>query len=389
LILLLSGGLVACRGVERAPSASPPPGGLTPAQVPQFVVFGSDDNGYSGLEGSGAAGGMHFLTQLFGGRHNPTGAGNAGTFDGAPVHYSFYVNTVYITGEPIAAYGDVVRDDPVWVKRAWREAIDAGHEIGVHTHSHPHGRDLSVAAWEDEITRCIGILGRPHDPEEVPGSPNPDSGLGVVRGELPGFRTPYLEYSDRTLTAVRSQGFEYDCSLEEGTQDDQDGRNFVWPYLLDHGSPANPEIGPHPGLWEIPVYVFVVPPDQECERLGVAPGLRAELKRRKDYFDVEAGKVTGMDWNLWCEFSMTPAEFLAVVNYTLELRLQGNRCPLTIGLHSELYSDRHDTTECATAVAERRATLAQLVETVLRHEDVRVVNSRELLDWLRRPVPLR
>jgi hypothetical protein len=383
--------LAGCRGAQPShpEAAAPPPAGLAPQQVPQFVVFGSDDNGYSGLEGSGAAGGMHFLTEVFAGRHNPPGRGNPGTFDGAPVHYSFYVNTYYVTGETSAAYNDLVRDDPVWVKRAWREAIDAGHEIGVHSHSHPHGRDLSIAGWRDEMQRCIEVLGRPHDPKEIPGSPNPDSGLGVGRDELPGFRTPYLEYSDRTLTAVQQEGFAYDCSLEEGTQDDQDGSNFVWPYLLDHGSPANPEIGPHPGLWEIPVYVFVVPPDGECERLGVAPGLRAGLNRRKDYFDVEAGKVTGMDWNLWCEFSMTPAEFLATVNYTLELRLQGNRCPLTIGLHSELYSDRHATAECATGVAERRAALQQLVDSVQRHEDVRVVSSRELLTWLRQPVPLR
>jgi peptidoglycan/xylan/chitin deacetylase (PgdA/CDA1 family) len=389
LILILSCGLLACRGVERAPSASPPPGGLTPTEVPQFVVFGSDDNGYSGLEGSGAAGGMHFLNLLFADRHNPPGTGNPGTFDGLPVHYSFYVNTHYLTGEMTAAYGGVVSDDPEWLKRSRKEAIDAGHEIGVHSHSHPHGRDLSVAEWQDEMRRCIEVLGRPHDSEEIPGSPNPDSGLGTARADLPGFRTPYLEYSDRTLAAVRQEGFAYDCSLEEGTQDEHDGRNFVWPYPLDHGSPANPEIGPHPGLWEIPVYVFVVPPDEECERLGAPLGLRDDLKRRKDYFDVEAGKVTGMDWNLWCEFSMTPAEFLATVNYTLELRLQGNRCPLTIGLHSELYSDRQGTSECRTAVAERRAALEQLVESVQRHEAVRVVSSRELLGWLRQPVPLR
>jgi hypothetical protein len=386
--LVLTCGLLACRGVQRAPSAALPPHGLAPEQVPQFVVFGSDDNGYSGLEGSGAGGGMHFLTELFKGRHNPSGTGNQGTFDGAPLHYSFYVNTHYITGETIAAYGDVVRDDPVWVKRAWKEAVDAGHEIGVHSHSHPHGRDLSVAEWRDEMRRCIEVLGRPHDPEQQPGSPNPDFGLGIARGELPGFRTPYLEYSDRTLTAVQQEGFAYDCSLEEGTQEDQDGRNFVWPYLLDHGSPANPEIGPHPGLWEIAVYVFVVPPDEECERLGVGPGLRDELKRRKDYFDPGAGKITGMDWNLWCEFSMTPAEFLATVNYTLERRLQGNRCPLTIGLHSELYSDHHATTECAGTVVERRATLARLVDAVQKHDVVRVISSRELLGWLERPVPL-
>lgn len=337
----------------------------------------------------GAAGGLHFLTELFAGRHNPAGTGTTGTFDGAPVHYSFYVNTQYITPDAGAsAYGDGAREDPVWVRRAWREAVEAGHEIGNHTHSHPHGREFTVGQWEDEIQRCTEILERPYAAEEPAGSPPVPPGLGIVRGELLGFRTPFLEYADATLVAVHNQGFAYDCSLEEGTQDDQDGQNLVWPYRLDRGSPGNPTIGPHPGLWEIPVYVFVVPPDEACERLGVAPGLRDALKARQGYFDTAAGKITGMDWNLWCEFAMTPAEFLATIRYTVELRLSGNRAPLTIGLHSELYSDRQVNAECAATPADRRATLESLVNYLQQQEMVRIVSARQLLEWLRHPVPL-
>lgn len=388
--------LPACAGVRTpetvtaAPDAASPPAGLAAEQVPLFVVIGSDDNGASGLAGSGAAGGMHFLTGLFAGRRNPAGSGNIATFDGAPAHFSFYVNTYYLTpGEATSAYGAAGHDEPVWVKRAWREAVDAGHEIGVHTHSHPHGREFSAAQWEDEMRLCIDILARPWADDETPEAPRPDSGLGLARSDLPGFRTPYLEYGDSTMTAAQSMGFRYDCSLEEGTQSDQDGRNFAWPYRLDRGSPGNPAIGSHPGLWEIPVYVFIVPPDEACARLGVAPGLRAALKARHDYFDVGAGKVTGMDWNLWCEYSMTPAEFLATITYTLELRLAGNRAPLTIGIHSELYSDRQDTGECRTPVAERRAALTALVEALFRRDAVRVVSARELVSWLEHPAPLR
>ena len=383
--------LTGCAGLRTAPTvtASSPPAGLAADRVPQLVVIGSDDNGASGLEGSGAAGGMHFLTELVAGRRNPAGSGDAATFDGTPAHFSFYVNTYYIApGEATPAYSALGHDEPVWVKRAWREAIAAGHEIGVHTHSHPHGRKLSVAQWEDQMQRCLDILGRPYAADETPAAPRPDSGLGVARADLPGFRTPYLEYSDKTMVASLEMGFLYDCSLEEGTQPDQDGRNFVWPYRLDHGSPGNPAIGSHPGLWEIPVYVFIVPPDEACERLGVAPGLRTTLKTRQDYFDAGAGKITGMDWNLWCEYGMTPAEFLATITYTLELRLAGNRCPLTIGLHSELYSDRQDTGECRTPVVERRIALAALVDYLFQQDAVRVVSSRELVRWLEHPAPL-
>jgi hypothetical protein len=359
---------------------------LTTEEVPLFVCFGSDDNGYSGVPGSGAAGGLHFLTELFAGRHNPPGAGHAATFDGAPLHYSFYVNTRYIISEGGASrYGEASREQAVWVRRAWKEAVEAGHEIGNHTHSHPHGREFKVSQWEAEMRRCTEILGLPYAAGEVASS---QAGLGVTRTRLSGFRTPFLEYADATLTAAQNQGFAYDCSLEEGTQDDQDGRNFVWPYQLDRGSPANPSIGPHRGLWEIPVYVFIVPPDSACSRLGVPPGLREALKARQPYFETASGKITGMDWNLWCEYRMTPAEFLATIRYTLELRVRGNRAPLTIGVHSELYSDRQPAGECAGSAAERRTALADLVRDLQEREFVRIVSARELLQWLRHPAPL-
>jgi len=277
-------------------------------------------------------------------------------------------------------------ENPVYVRRAWKEAMDNGHEIGVHTHSHPHGKQFSRRRWRKEIQRCIDILGLPFAASETPETPGRGAGMGISRALLPGFRTPFLEYNDNTLQVVRRLGFLYDCSLEEGTQPDQNGGNFLWPYRLDNGSPGNsPLIGRHPGLWEIPVYVFIVPPDSACERYGVAPGLRAALQQRQNYFDPAAGKITGMDWNLWCEFAMTPAEFLATLKYTLDLRLNGNHCPLTIGLHSELYSDKQDTKGLNATVAERRAALREFFAYILRLPQVRLVNHKELLNWLQRP----
>jgi hypothetical protein len=374
------------------PATADPPGGLRPQQVPQFICFGTDDNGYSGLEGSGGSGGLHFLSELFAAHKNPAGSGNLRTFDGASWHYSFYVNTFYITlaDQGLSPYGAIGKEEnPVFVKRAWKEALENGHEIGVHTHSHFHGREFSVGQWQEEMRRCIDTLTLPYDAAETPEKPNPLSGLNVVRGELFGFRTPFLEYNDNTIQAVRSLGFLYDCSLEEGLQPACDGRNFLWPYRLDWGSPGNPQtIGKHPGLWEIPVYVFIVPPDNECERYGIPPGLRAKLKKIQDYFDPESGKISGMDWNLWYEFFMTPAEFLATLKYTLDLRLTGNRCPLTIGLHSEIYSDKYNSSASPVTVAEKQRALREFLKYVNQLPQVRVVNNRELLAWLLQPEPL-
>jgi hypothetical protein len=137
--------IIACAGHYRFPldTMRMAPGGLTAEQTPQFVVFGNDDIAYSGLEASGGGGGIHYLTELFAARRNPAGTGSVSTFDGQPLHYSFYVNTKYITPEG--------KEDPAYVKQAWKEAIDHGHEIGVHTHSHPHGREFSVDQWQREM----------------------------------------------------------------------------------------------------------------------------------------------------------------------------------------------------------------------------------------------
>jgi hypothetical protein len=142
-----------------------------PEQTPQFVCVASDDNGYSGLPGSPHEGGLSYLTELFASLRNPAGAGEPRTYDGAAPHYTFFVNTRYILpdGPNPHSGGYGAGDDPVLVKRAWREAVDRGHEIGVHTHSHPHGRPFSIAAWEAEIGRTIDILTRPWDPAELPG----------------------------------------------------------------------------------------------------------------------------------------------------------------------------------------------------------------------------
>lgn len=353
-----------------------PPASLKSEVVPQFVSFGNDDVGYSGLETSGGAGGIHYLTELFAARRNPAGTNNAATFDGSPLHYSFYVNTIYITSKG--------RENPEFVKQAWREAVDHGHEIGVHTHTHPHGREFSVSQWQSEMQQCINMLTDP-------------SGLGISRNELIGFRTPFIEYNDHTLTAAKKTGFIYDCSVEEGFQDDADGRNFIWPYLLDRGSPGNqatylrfglPQIKKHQGLWEIPPYAFIVPPDDLCPRYGVAPGLRARLKERNDYFELDQGKITGFDWNLWFEYGMNRSEFVATLKHTLDLRLEGNRCPLTVGTHSDIYADRNPEQPPNSTTAERREALRDFLDYALSKPEVRVVSARELLGWMKKPVPL-
>jgi hypothetical protein len=378
LLALLS----ACRGVPRSqPPDGRPPEGLAAADTPQFVCVASDDNGYSGLAGSPHEGGLHYFTELFASLRNPAGGGDARTYDGASPHYTFFVNTRYILPDvpnPHAGgYG--VGDDPVLVKRAWREAIGQGNEIGVHTHSHPHGRPFTVAQWEAEMKRSVEIL------------TDPASGIGVSRAALIGFRAPYIEPSDNGMAAAVKMGLVYDSSIEEGPGlGPHRGDDFAWPYTLDKGIPANqPPIGRYPGFWEIPLGNFVAPPDAECARYGVPAGLRDALKTRQEYFQPQNGEITGMDWNLWNQYAMSPAEFLATLKYTLDRHLATNRSPMTVGLHSELYTIKNDGKTDPALIRARRAAVEAFLAYALSKPEVRLVDHRELLEWMKAPAPLR
>jgi peptidoglycan/xylan/chitin deacetylase (PgdA/CDA1 family) len=373
---------------QSEPFSQSPPGSLKMEQVPQFIIIGSDDNGFSGLESSGGTGGVKFLIDLFDSRHNPPGNGNRKTYDGARIHFSMYCATSYLDGSQA--------ENPVLIKRAWREALLRGNEIGVHTHQHKHGILLSVKEWASEIQACIDWLTKPFDPQESLSQPDTTKGIGVAAADIFGFRTPYLEYNDNVFQAVFHQGFLYDCSIEEGFQDDQDGRDFLWPYTLDEGSPGDKvsslehqrkPVSKYPGLWEIPAYAVIVPPDSQCALYGIKPGLRKKMKTVQEYFDEEKGKITGFDWNLWIEFDMTGVEFLATLKYTLDLRLKGNRCPMPFGIHSDIYSSKFQNLP-NTSVEERQWALREFIDYALSKPEVRIVNAKELLDWMINPFPL-
>ncbi len=77
------------------PASQNPPGGLNAQVVPQFVSIGFDDNGYSGMAGSGGDGGMTWATNFLG-ITNPMEMSNSATFDGAPVKATFFFTTYYI-----------------------------------------------------------------------------------------------------------------------------------------------------------------------------------------------------------------------------------------------------------------------------------------------------
>lgn len=339
------------------------PGDLDIKDVPLFVTMGFDDNGHSGLVDPDLCEGVRWASEFFSSIKNRDGSTGACTF---------YQTTSYMTGD-----GDEPGD---LVTKSWRQAAEAGHEIGCHTHTHPHGGSLSHQDWRDEIDRCLNHL---------------TEGLEISRENIVGFRTPFLEYTAKTFDVIKEFGFSYDCSIEEGFDPDQDGRNFFWPYRLDGGSPGNrysASIGDAhlveacEGVWEMPSYALIAPPDDLCEKYGVESGFRRELHNRCSWFDPEDGKITGLDYNCLVPLAMSKSEFLATLKYSFDLRLEGNRAPFMLGAHSDVYATGYDICPNIT-IAQRREAIEEFFDYALGFKDVRVVSVSAILDWIKSQTP--
>lgn len=211
-----------------------------------------------------------------------------------------------------------------------------------------------------------------------------------------GFRAPFLDINKNLFEVLLKNDFVYDSSIEEGWQPEQDGRNFYWPYTLHSGSPgydilrswddtSKEPIEFCPGLWEIPIYVVIAPPDEKCEQYNIPVGFRKRLKERLSWFDIDSGKITGFDYNLWYFFKMSKEEFVATLKYTLDLRIEGNKCPFTFGAHSEVYSKEY-LMEIETPPEERKKAIEEFIEYALSKDCVRVVSYEKILQWINNPI---
>lgn len=349
-------GLGPWTGNDNVAPSKQPPGGLRVDQVPMFVALGFDDNPNAEA--------VDWVVATLSALKNPPGTGKAATHDGTAPRATFY-NTSGFGSAASAA--------------AWKAAGDAGFELANHTVNHLHGAggpggmNFNAAGWRAEIEGCTDVLTGPT--------------VGARPEQITGFRSPFGQYNAALFPVLKQLGFWYDCSIDEGQQADQDGTNYFWPYTLDNGSPGHtartdlPAIQSWPkGLWEMPIYALLAPPDSEAQKYGVPPGLRTKLGNN--------GKITGMDWNLWFGIGVTGPEFTAVLKYTLDQRRKGNRAPLLIGMHSNIYGAAGNEVPPKATTAQARAAVTNFLSYALGLPEVRIVPTRAVLDWIRNPVPL-
>ncbi|MCP4324516.1 MAG: polysaccharide deacetylase family protein [Psychromonas sp.] len=368
-----------------------PPGSIEVAKAPQFIAIAFDDNFLinNGTPGEATLGGQEWVLDLWGKLRNPAGNGNLDTYDGLPLHTTFFNTCTYI-------------DSGTWnasfIKQSWFNAKEAGHEVGNHTTTHTKwaGSWMDVANWTAEIDGCNQAMAKPFNPDQNMEVPSNDDGIGA---SATGFRAPHLDYNAATFKTLSALNFRYDASIMEGYQWDQNGSNNFWPYTLDNGSPGaelsaswgtKPAIGNHAGLWEVPIYAFIVPTEAELEKYGINYSLRQKMAEKVSWFDVGAGKVESVDYALFFQYGLSADEVLAILKHNLDLRLNGNHAPMTFLAHSEQYSDQveHWASSETSNSAERRAMLEEFLDYALSKPEVRIVSHSELLDWMEEPVAL-
>lgn len=396
-----------------------PPKGLSPEQVPCFVVLGFDDNPRSG---SAADGGVNWVLSMMEGKMNPTAEfPNTGTFDGAPAKVSFYNNPEGFSG--------YFEDGPANLIPAYRRAYEAGHEMSNHTFNHWRNWqgakiiNASESDWISQIDQADTWLTKPYPTdEELDGKAqweinemfmSGNYGAGIPRDSVRGFRSPYLMYNKNTFTALKERGIWYDCSIEDGMENpDEDGTTLRWPYTLNQGSESasatahkdvnqdkdgmldHGDVSPVDGLWQLPNSPVFIPHDSLASVYGFEPGLRDRAKSTT--IDGLEDRMIGLDYNLVVRNELDRTanglkanEYLAVLKYTLDKRLEGNRAPFMFGVHSQMYRDQWCQTYTNITGAEMRQALEDFVDYALSKQEVRVVRGIDVIHWMQDPVPLR
>lgn len=132
------------------------------------------------------------------------------------------------------------------------ELYNTGHEIAVHSITHPHMKAYTYQQISDEIVGQRSII---------------EKFARIPKSALQGIRMPYLELvGNYEYQVLRDAGFTYDFSRVEWTHP------TVWPYTLDYISsevcinqscPTNS----FPGIWTLPMLAWVDYNGHKCKML--------------------------------------------------------------------------------------------------------------------------
>lgn len=187
-------------------ASTSPPGGLSPKDVPQFILFTADDAVQSYT--------INSVNQFLAQRKNPNGC--------AP-KMTYFVSLNYTNYSMVTDW------------------YVAGNEIADHTMTHVGSAPVN------EIDGNIVAL---------------NSLSGIPISAIQGFRAPYLNYTIDTMKHLKDAGFTYDSSTSSSSPAGDSSTDAYWPYTLDNGFANDCLTVPGlcqgkvklPGMWEIPMY---------------------------------------------------------------------------------------------------------------------------------------
>ncbi len=94
---------------------------------------------------------------------------------------------------------------------------------------------------------------------------------------------------------------------------------------------------------------------------------------------------------MWGGKELTTLDFTDILKYTLDQRMKGNRTPLLIGLHSDIYSTRKDSDFSGTKNSyTRQLAIENFIEYAITQypNEVRIVTAKDIIQWMRNPVGL-
>ncbi|XP_018020181.1 chitin deacetylase 7 [Hyalella azteca] len=229
-----------------------------------------------------------------------------------------------------------------------------GHEIAVHSVTHKsdvgeYWRKLNQSQWLAEIEQQREML-------------NTYGKIPVEK--IKGFRAPFLEVGgDSMFGALKEAGFDYDCSWPSlqytpwFRQPDGSYKGALWPYTLDYASIQDQTVGvkpteSFPGLWVSPMTDLQDNRGFECSMLDACQSSpEGELETSSE-----------------AVFDLLKRNFRSHYN---------TRTPFGIYTHHSWFYNET-----------RKDGLRQFLDYLKAFPHVYVVSVRQLLDWVRSPVPL-
>lgn len=327
--------------------------------TPMFIVVGSDDNGLVDRREGGA---LTWLGNYLQDKKNPCSSKKNNEFDGIPVRFAFYVTARYGLRQGF--------EDNESVLTAWRSLYENGHELGNHSTEH-----LMTVKKKNDILEDIYFDGTSYTKEEwLEKEFAPchqllmGDRLNIPETAISGWRTPRIsEWNNSIFRLLEEHNYLYDSSLEYFSET---GKDFICPHCLGHGSPVYPDLDRFAELWEIPVYNLVLPDD---------------VKTKIDSIDKNKHFCFDLDFFLSKEkggLALTGEDYFKSLKYSLHQRIEGNRCPFVITIHSDIYSARRDKDCPSTTARERQQAFENFVDYALNIPEVRFVTPVQLIKWL-------